>query len=233
MPNQQTPTSSISSILLGHVRFNYQAVLEQTIDNELKQTDATSRVIRREGINIITPDAPSAYILAVATVEAFVNEVFLGTLAQSFIKGTPLENLSEALERIDISTKLIILPQLAFNKSLQKDQPPYQDMALLIKVRNDLVHYKMELREPKYLKSLQDRHIALRWPNIPWTFALSTSEGIRWAHNTTCETIQKVYEFLPDGYRAMLRNYIEDFSSISKEEVEGRFAEHRINIDAQ
>ncbi len=231
MADQQRHDSSISSLLLGHVLFTYCTILEFTIQSELTQTETVHNLITREGINIIAEnDAPAAYILAVASVEASVNEVFFGHMVPYLIKGTPLENISESLERIDICTKLILAPQLAFNITFQKDEQPFQDMVMLVKVRNDFVHYKMEPGEPKYLKTLQNRRIALNWPNIPWAFALSTSEGIRWAHNTACLTIHKLNDFIPDQYRSMLSSYIQDFTPISETEIIARFTNNKIDI---
>lgn len=65
----------------------------------------------------------------VASVEAFVNEVFLGSMAQSFMRGSPLWSLSEDwLEKVELREKLILVPQLLFGQSLLRGEQPYQHL---------------------------------------------------------------------------------------------------------
>lgn len=97
-----------------------------------------------------------------------------------------------------------------------------QDMALLIRVRNDVVHFKMEGKPPSYLKGLDQRGISLTaWTDSQdsdyvWPHKLSTSEGIRWAHNTACATI-KALAYLArtvEHYRDTVTFLAAGFSSI-------------------
>lgn len=161
------------------------------------------------GYNWHTDHALAAYVLAVASVEAFINEVFVGppVLArQGQTVAGPLD-IEGDLEGLDLRTKLVLLPQLAFGKTLSRDRQPYQDMAMLIKARNDLVHYKMRDRAPKYVAQLLQRGIALvperdlcdpagHLFGAAWTRVISTVEGIRWAHNTACATVMALGELM-------------------------------------
>lgn len=60
---------------------------------------------------------------------------------------------SDWLEKMDIMTKLIVIPQLLFNETFSKDRQPYQDMLILNKVRNYFVHYKMNQSNLDHLKT--------------------------------------------------------------------------------
>ena len=153
---------------------------------------ATSRTsgYARQGRNFYAPASAPAYLAAVAAVEAFVNEVFL---SEAWIGGAPITVVSpESLERMNIAVKA-------------RDQQPYQDFVLLTKVRNELVHYKMGWA-PKFVRILAQRGIAFRVEpeaekvggGIAWGHRLSTTEGIRWAHNTAVEVVQAMARLFPD-----------------------------------
>jgi len=107
------------------------------------------------------------------------------------------------LDKIEIGNKLIILPELLFGKSFKRDEQPFQDMAILIKIRNTFVHFKMKNEAPKYVSVLDQRGITLKAKSqekkadFAWTHKLFSSEGIRWAHNTACKVIQALSACAP------------------------------------
>lgn len=187
---------TISTILIAHVRKLYNMALEDLISGHGV----------RKGVNGYTHHALPAYVVSVSAVEAFVNEAFLGEVARTIFKGSPLWIFPDDwLEKMDLNVKLLLIPQLLFDKSFSRDSHPYQDMKLLIKVRNEIVHYKMKDKIPKFVNPLEDRNISLpRRSDLPgdiypWPNLLSSSEGIRWAHNTSCETVRKMYSFAPSN----------------------------------
>jgi len=190
-----TVGTTISGNLIYHVRLYYKNSLHEL---------ASGNVVRY-GINGYTNHAIPAYILAVASVEAFVNETFLSFWSRILSKDSPLWNLSkDYLEYMELSNKLILLPELLFQKSFSRDSQPYQDMALLIKIRNIFIHYKMGQAPPKFLKSLDERGISLKAQygskntDFGWTHKLSSSEAIRWVHNTACKIVQDLAGFAPE-----------------------------------
>jgi len=187
-------TVTISGTLIGHVRSLYKMALEYL---------ALGQGVR-QGINGYTHHALPAYIITVAAVEAFINEAFLSNWARIIFKDSSLWTISkESLDRMEIGLKLIIIPQLLFARSLSRDSQPYQDMALLIRIRNDFVHYKLKGKPPRYLQSLDKRGISLVATaknskiDYSWPDKLSSSEGIRWAHNTACSVVQELIGFAP------------------------------------
>lgn len=179
---------TISGDLIAHVRALHKMAADK-IDR---------------GDTDLSPLAIPAYIVAVASVEAFVNDVFLSKFA-SMILGEGL--LPAESDKLDLALKLILLPHLAFGRTLSKDMQPYQDMALLIRLRNELVHYKMGAKPPKTVKELAQRGIAIPIPPKqeesggphPWAYRVSTLDGIRWANNTACATVCALVGLFPSG----------------------------------
>jgi len=155
----------------------------------------------RHGINGYTDYAPPAYIISTAALEAFVNEVFISDWVRVTMRDSPMWNIPrDTLYRMELSLKLVIIPELLFQNSFSKGSPPYQDMTLLIRIRNEFVHYKMKMDPPKYLQTLDQRGISLSSPTVgegdyPWPAKLSSSEGIRWAHNTVCSVVHELVRF--------------------------------------
>jgi hypothetical protein len=203
---------TISGGLISHVRQIYQAALEYL----------ASGIGVRQGINGYTDYALPAYIITVAAVESFVNEAFLNDMIRMTIKDSPMWNIHiDTLENMELRLKLILFPQLLFQKSLSQSFQPYQDMNLLIKIRNEFIHYKMKDNSPKFLQNLEDRRISLVTPapgkgDYFWVHNLCSSEGIRWAHNTACSVVNKLFSFMPSNSPAagMISALTGNFSAI-------------------
>ena len=129
---------SISFELIYRVREFYTMAYQEILLNERKQISPE---------NGITDYAIPSYILSVAAIEAFINEMFLG-VGSDFLKGSQFEKLNP-LEKLDfqkenLEEKLIRIPELAFDqKVFYRGHQPFQDMHYLIKVRDSFVHYKM------------------------------------------------------------------------------------------
>jgi len=186
--------TTISFELIMRVREFYTMAYQEISSNERKQ------VISDNGI---TDYAIPSYILSVAAVEAFVNEMFLG-IGSDFLKGSSFGKLSrdklQQLRKINLRDKLIDLPELAFDqKVFNRGHQPFQDMNYLINVRDSFVHYKMGI-DPEYKGAfdyLVKKGIALNFPDDPnrfWASDSSTFEGIRWAHNTALKIIKNIID---------------------------------------
>ncbi len=121
-----------------NVRTLYLLGLEQSLSNK----------VVRFGINSYTHHAPPAYISAVASVESFVNQTLLGVVAKDSFDDLPLWLLEpDWVEKLELKQKLVIIPQLLFGQTFKKGTQPLQDMNTLLKIRNDLVHYKEKLKK--------------------------------------------------------------------------------------
>jgi len=205
---------------VGNVRMLYELALGQMVGG---------RVVR-DGINCFTNHAPPAYVSAVAAIEAYVNEISFASMTRVLIPDSPLWTLDlEWLEKLDLKLKLTLVPQLLFGKSLRNDTQPYQDMVLLIKIRNDLIHYKMKAKVPSYVADLSQRGIAIRSNaaevDYLWVHKISSSEGIRWAHNTMCRTAQALFALMPENLRGpfagLAGNFVEIDETLARGRLEG------------
>jgi len=128
----------------------------------------------------------------------------------------------EWIEKIEISKKVILVTQLLFEKSLERDKQPYQDFALIVKIRNDLVHYKLKEKPPKYILDLDQRGILIKSPapvDYPWPNKLSCTEGIRWAHNIACQLVTEIVSYA-EGVDYILLGQSKNFQPITNKEVE-------------
>jgi hypothetical protein len=212
---------TISGDLIAHVRFLLLFSLKRALSDD----------VARHGINAAASFAFPAYITAVASVEAFLNEHLLGYTARMFFRESPLWSID--YERWDIGTKLIIVPQILFGVTFDKGAQPAQDFLLLVRVRNDIVHYKMQENPPKYIADLSQRGIALTsdhlrngGPDYLWPQKLSSTEGIRWAHNTACKVIHKLVEFIPEEHRDILGSLAVNYEEIPVTHIQEWFNRH-------
>ena len=181
----------ISVDLILRIREFYTMAHQEISEDERKQ------VVPDNGR---TDYAIPSFILSVAAVEAFMNEIVLA-IGSGFLKGTSFDNLSpddirNFREKRSLGDKLIELPKLAFDEEVfNRGRQPFQDMYHLIKVRDSFVHYKMAM-EPEdqgTFDYLVRKGIALESPKGPsrfWAHDLCTFEGIRWAHNTILKIIK-------------------------------------------
>ena len=206
-------TANISGDLIGGVRHSLLASLDLALSGR----------VGRFGINSYTPHAYSAYVSAVASIEAFVNEVFLGWMCRSEYPQSPLWQIPEnSLWRMDLQLKLIVIPQLLFGSTFARDQQPFQDFALLCRVRNDMVHFKMQFKAPKYIQTLEQRKVAFVrsvGQTSPWPLKLACTEGIRWAHNAACKVAQGLAAYVPEHQRQDLAGTVNSFVAIEASEV--------------
>jgi hypothetical protein len=177
---------SISSDLITYLRNLYVTAFTEIV---MKDGDS-------ENLNGFTQHALPAYIIATSAVEAFINEMFLSPAGRLFFRNVSDDNKYwEWLEKVDLPYKLILIPQLLLGHTFATDRQPYQDMKMLIKLRNELIHYKMPFTEPSFVKDLKQKKIALDEVGTTWTHNVSSLKGIFWAHNTICATIQEIISF--------------------------------------
>jgi hypothetical protein len=186
--------TNISVDLILRVREFYTMAYQEITLDQRKQVTPT---------NGITDYAIPSYILAVAAVEAFMNEAFLA-IGLGFLKDSSFAKLSTEerlqFQKANLGEKLIKLPALAFDQEVfNRGRQPFQDMNHLINVRDSFVHYKMGF-EAEYqgaFEYLRKKGIALNAPSGPsnfWVSDLSTFEGIRWAHDTVLRIIKDIID---------------------------------------
>ncbi|MBI5215841.1 MAG: hypothetical protein HY960_08815 [Ignavibacteriae bacterium] len=193
----------------------------------------------RYGINGFANDGLPSYVMAVASIESFVNETFLKIIPKVITRKSFLWNLPKNwVDTVDLNVKLLLFPQLLFGVSFSHDAQPYQDMVLLIKIRNDLIHYKMQSQPPKYIMPLNERGIILPALDIEnsldylWQHKLNCSEGIRWAHNTACKVVNSLYDFIPQNYQQFIEGSVSNFQQIPESLARDWLSKYKINPDS-
>ncbi len=213
--------TSISGELIAHVRHTLEISLQYAL---------TKKGVHN-GIIAYTPHAFPAYVCAIAAIEAFINEQLLGPTTRILFPNSSLWNIhGKALERLEIRLKVIIVPKLLMSVSFSAGEQPFQDFDTLVKVRNDIVHYKMNDRVPKYLKDLEQRGIALPCPesnnkvDYEWPSKVSTTEGIRWANNTVCKVVKHIVDSVPQEHKALFTHLAGNFRAIPDNYVADWFA---------
>jgi hypothetical protein len=98
--SSSNPTTAISTSLLAYLKEQYRAALMVMVNDKNYQG----------GINGYSEHAIPAYIIAVTTVETFVNEMLLGPIGQMFSTRSKSEGFWKALEAASLADKLIDLP---------------------------------------------------------------------------------------------------------------------------
>jgi len=226
MQNAGVRTSiTISGDLIGHCRTLY----------ELSLTQALTGKVLRHGINAFSPHALPAYVVAVASIEAFISESLLSSLTLTICKTSPLHELkTEWIDKLELKQRLLVSTKLLFDWSLKKDAQPYQDFDLLVKIRNDITHYKNDGVLPKYIVPMKDRNIFMKHPgnfHNPWASDVSCTEGIIWAHNTACEVVIEIIKNAPKDVAEVIAWNSQNFTPIPSGSSKLFFESHGIKIE--
>lgn len=224
---------TISGSLINQVRLLY----ETTLNNWFGKRNTI-----QQGINVYTDSALPSFIISVAAIESLINEIFLSDLSKHYILGnSPFYQIDTgSLERMEINQKLLLFPYLAFGTTLDKSTQPYQDFATLVKLRNEIVHYKMKSVPPKFFQNLSDRKIALQLTQKNktdnehhvqfWISEINCSEAMRWGYNTVCETVFALTKVVPPlASESVISHVPSNFQKIDTESVFKLFESNGIN----
>jgi hypothetical protein len=187
---------------------------------------ATKAVAETEGA--WPGEAVVAVVLAAASAEAFINE-----LTELMAMKTPmlahrgpslppaLSAFADALTEIEESRgstnlKYLMASQTLGGKMFDKGGQPYQDFALLMTLRNDIMHLKpkdvfeekaredgteITVRWPKYIAALQGRGLARTVPKkviISWFELLKSEKLARWACDAAYRIMLAILDLIPD-----------------------------------
>ena len=99
----------------------------------------------------------AAVLHAASSLEAFLNE----ELEQRCTLEPHWKPSIQAIERVEFQNRWFVVPQLLFNRTFDKDAEPFQSFRALVKLRNELVHYKPVTRSfdflPAFARDLESR----------------------------------------------------------------------------
>jgi len=185
--------TTISHDFIDHVRLLFDLSLQ----------DVAKQPLGQWGVNPPSRHALPAFVSAAASVECFTNEHFISEMARFAKPDSALFQIQrewEGLEKLELWPKLVLIANLGFKQHLADGKDPWNKLRDLMKIRNDLVHYKMSTTRPKYMQDFVQKKIALHAPGdhlYGWTYQLGTPEAIRWAHNAACETVAAIAKLDP------------------------------------
>ena len=195
------------------------------------------------GINGYTISAVAVYPLALTIWEAFIYETVLSPYFGEIRNKKEISNIPlELIDKWDIETKSVIIPQLLYGKTFDKGKPPFQDFSSLVAIRNSIVHFKYNKSNDRTLKAidnLYNKNIFLHSPflkengNITiynWTESISSIEGIRWAINTIVKMAKQLSDFVPEGRREIVIGHtLQNFTEIAEDDAKRIFIQLGVN----
>lgn len=246
----QTPHTGASVTISGDLIHHVRSLLFSGI-----RSYPDKKVIRHN-TNIFSEDGIISYVVAVAAVEAYINEAFFKSHYRKWFEKAPLWSLrTDWLEKLQPIDKIVIIAELLLRASLRRAEAPLQDFDSLVKIRNEIVHYKNQTTTPKPVAELARRGIALVPPveglTQPWIWLVQCTEGIRWAHNTACKVVRALAGSVPnkiddyrqrgldawgqyDSFQALghaANSMLSNFTEVTEAQVRAVFDEMRINAD--
>lgn len=172
-----------------------------------------------------------AIVFAAAAAEALMNEI--GELADrplidpSRLEPPAVRNLVSLLADAETSrettTLKFLLAKLALTgQSYERGSNPYQDLALLMELRNSLVHLKSEVTEldesgnqrsgcPRVVSRLEAKHVLVLLEEnakATWVFCVSTPAAAKWACNAAAGIANDLFDSIP---ASQLKSMVEFF----------------------
>ena len=203
-----TMATPLSGVLIGNARRAYERCIRERLDGKVFVTDD----------NNFSNYALDAIILSVAALEAFLNEAALNPVALGIRRA---EAALEGLEELEIRRKYVLVPLVLWGRTFDGSRQPFQDFECLVRVRNDLIHYKMPFfpsgHGPKYLRHLGTNKLLLEsgGPScFGWVENLSSAKVALWAHNTACRMAKELM-VMADAVGRAWGDRAENFGEIS------------------
>ncbi len=151
-------------------------------------------------------------LMAVTALEANINE--LGELALTLgnteeFNNTIVSHLANVLSELENShestrLKIQLTKYTLTNEMYDKGKQPYQDLDLLFRLRNSIIHMKPseEMKKNKIIKTLESKKILppLKENSIVgWLTRVSTKNVARWAIQTVVTIIKDINKSINDS----------------------------------
>jgi hypothetical protein len=163
-----------------------------------------------------TPEPIHTIVFAAIGLEALVNEVgesasdptFHDSRVQPPIKDVAAVFAEAEAGRAQLPLKLQVLSLALARRTLDRGERLFQELALLVDLRNSLVHLKLDQttfpvppdHEPRILKRLRSTGILADVPTPPrpsWPILVSTPAAAKWAFNTAVGTGAALLDLVP------------------------------------
>lgn len=173
-------------------------VYEEAIGTLFATMDERSSDVLKTDNDHFAFKAWKAYIFSVLALESIINE-FLVMNARFLLAGNhfPVQDIQD----LELRRKYVLVPLLFGVNTFDKGRLPFQDFDCLVRLRNDLVHYRMRdhkhVGRPAYFERLKAVN-ALLVPEgdseTVWLHDVSTFRGALWA----CRTMHEMREAFCD-----------------------------------
>lgn len=199
---------------LGDVEFNFRtAKLLSVIFLMLAKKHVIS-VRKSGGSDKVTGDRRlqvlETIILVAASLEAFINE-YIDTKSRELSHKSEHREMACLLnkltdDKVGLKLKWQSVPKMMWQKQFREDREPWKDFNVLIKLRNDLMHYKGKLHSRDYMPSYLEHvgHLMSKYvkpegdlfgPSDDWVDRLCNYEVAKWAYNTGVGMINQLLDF--------------------------------------
>ena len=174
--------------------------------------------------------ALTSIVFSVVSLEAFLNEV--ADIALEFYADPAISLFVDFMvdaekSRASLESKFVLSRWILAGQKFDRGSQPYQDFALLLGLRNDLVHFKateavaLHLRpeeiHEKLINKFRSKNILSDelFPATPWTYLIETKAVAGWACKTDSRMAVEFYEKMPQGKLAqgMWRTFVEGLVS--------------------
>jgi hypothetical protein len=145
-------------------------------------------------------------VFSVIALEAFVNE--MTELAQNFTSPQPTEvkvfaQMMGGADRASIEFRLQLAHWILTGRIMDKGSQPFQDFALLISLRNDLVHTRPndlftcgistnEEVHKRLVSKFKSKHILAVEPSGSWTHLVQTRAVAEWSAQTVAAVVAEI-----------------------------------------
>ena len=148
-------------------------------------------------------DAVTAVVLSVAALEGFINELAHYGCSRR-LEWRSLGDILNEAEAVDIRRKYLLVGHIV-DQPFDKGSQPYQDFALLVKLRNTLIHPKQVgdfvgedlFKIPSPVPSVLQRAAGRKASQAPWYAQICITAVAEWACYTASKMIHAVLEKLP------------------------------------
>ena len=157
----------------------------------------------------VLENSVSSILLSCAATEAFINETSsLMAEKPGITAGFPkakafAEILSEAeAARTSIRLKYQLALVTLIGRTFDKGSQPYQDFDLLFKIRDELMHYKLEKTSEtphRLVQAMRARKLGREDSKGTWMQQVATPKAAWWACNTAVEMINTIQNALADA----------------------------------
>lgn len=190
-----------------------------------------------ENINFYNHDLFYIPVMTINLWETILNEVFQNDFI--LMSDTIFNDAKDAIEKWDIKTKTVVYPKLLMNKEfIRKDESLWEDFQTILRIRNEIIHYKSSLYEgpAKEVARLREKKLTVYLENgsADWIMEIGTSECARFCINTIYRMINRLFEMLEKTDADIFKHNIstKDFyTEITEQQVKNRMKELSIPLD--